>query len=260
MMPTCKLCKNNSADKDNSHIIPKFMSKRLFDGIKPRHSIAIRNNGKQQKSQDTPKESKILCISCESRLEKLETYFAKFFIEINNLASARRNYTIEQLTDNEMLLCNDLHPNIFKLFIFSLVWRCSISNLSDFENFTLNSLVEEDLRVFLNLNLKNSHGELMQSLDGIQQVPRYHFCVTKPKNKTRGIFTAFNFAPEAFTILTVDYAIFFYSSVVPYVSIHEHFSNRDNEIVKIILGDDDKWLELNRKIVNLMPPSKITID
>lgn len=78
MRPTCKLCKNNSADKDNSHIIPKFMSKRLFDGIKPRYSVAIGKNGKQQKLQDTPKESKILCTSCEARLEKLETYFAKF--------------------------------------------------------------------------------------------------------------------------------------------------------------------------------------
>ena len=252
MVPKCTLCKVNPADKNNSHIIPKFMSKRLFDNTNPRHSLAIDKNGKQQRLQDTPKENKILCSNCELRIEKLETYFAKFFTEINNLGSARRQYSIEIQNDNEILHCKDLDPNIFKLFIFSLVWRCSISNLSDFENFKLDLLIEEELRMFLNSNLKTSHSELMQSIVEVQIVPHYHFCITKPKNKTRGIFTAFNFAPESFTIFTVDYAIFFYTNDNPYVPVHKNFSNRENEPVRIILGDDKNWLELNKTIVNLM--------
>ena len=166
MLSICKLCKINPADKNNSHIIPKFMCKRLFDNTHPRHSLAIGKNGKKQKLQDTPKENKIFCSNCELRIEKLETYFAKFFTEINNLGSARRQYTIEKLNDHEILLCKDLNPNIFKLFIFSLIWRCSISNLLDFENFKMDPAIEEELRMFLNSNLKSTHSELMQSNRG----------------------------------------------------------------------------------------------
>lgn len=252
MIPTCKICKINTADKDNSHIIPKFMSKRLFENSRPRHSIAIDKSGKQKKLQDTPKENKIFCKSCESRIEKLETYFSKFFIDVNSLSNPKRDYTIGILHDHEAVFCNDLHPTLFKLFIFSLVWRCSISNLGDFENFKLDALIEEELRRFLNSNLKSTHSELMQSLHEIQRIPYYHFCITKPKSKTRGIYTSFNFAPDSYLMFTVDYAIFFYTTEVPYVALHEFFSNRDNGVVKIMLGDDDSWMELIRNVLKMM--------
>lgn len=39
---TCKLCENEAADKENSHIIPKFLSKGLFENTKPRHSLELK--------------------------------------------------------------------------------------------------------------------------------------------------------------------------------------------------------------------------
>jgi hypothetical protein len=228
------------------------MCKRLFENTKPRHALYLGKEKKHPRTQDIPKEDQILCRACECKLGKLEDYFARFFIEINNLGNAQRSYTIDQLFGQEVIFCNDLNPTIFKLFIFSLVWRCSISKLSDFGNFKLESNVEEDLRVFLNNNLKSTHKELMESLNEIENVPYYHFCITKPKSKTRGIFTAFNFALNAFTIFTVDYALFFYTNENPYVEVHKNFSNRDNETVKIAIGEDEKWINLNQSVLDKM--------
>jgi hypothetical protein len=248
----CTLCKINIADQNNSHIIPKFMSKRLFENAKPRHALYLGKNGKQQKQQDIPKENQILCRSCEAKLAKLEDYFARFFIEINSLNSARRSYTVDQIYGQEVIFCNDLHPTLFKLFIFSLIWRCSISKSFEFGNFKLENDVEENLRIFLYHNLKATQRELLDSLNQAQHIPDYHYCVTKPKGKVRGILTAFNFAPNSFTVFTVDYAIFFYTNENPHVEIHKKFSNKDDDKVKIAVGEDQKWIELNQSILDKM--------
>lgn len=84
-MQNCRLCKDRVADKSNSHLIPKFMCKRLFEDTKPRHTVSLSKNGIQTKIQDVPKENYILCSFCEKRFEKLETYFSRVFMEINSL-------------------------------------------------------------------------------------------------------------------------------------------------------------------------------
>lgn len=76
-MPNCNLCLNREADQKNSHIIPKFLSKRLFESTKPRHSIEVSEKGRTTKIQDIPKEDFLLCKFCEKRLGHLETYMAK---------------------------------------------------------------------------------------------------------------------------------------------------------------------------------------
>lgn len=248
----CKLCVTNPADKLNSHIIPKFMSKRLFENTKPRHTISILRNAKPKKIQDTPKENNLLCTSCEKRIEILETYFSRILIDINSLQNATRNYRLISEYGNEVLICEDLNPTLFKLFIFSIIWRSSISTLKEFKSFKLEIEVEEDLRVFLNNNLKLKYDNLMQSLDEIKNIPQFHFCVIKPKNKTRGIFTAYKFGEDAYTIFTVDYALFFYTQDLPLISEHILFSNRENYQVKIIFGNDENWQKLNQLILSIM--------
>src|SRR5690606_26727093 len=133
MIQKCKLCKDEVANKPNSHIIPKFMSKRLFESTKPRHTLQINRDGKQVILQDTPKENNILCHSCEKRFEVVETYFSRVLIDINSLTSAKWKYTISNHYQNEIIVCDDLQPTLFKLFIYSIIWRCSISSLFLFE-------------------------------------------------------------------------------------------------------------------------------
>ena len=251
-MQTCKLCRERIADKKNSHIIPKFMCKRLFEGTKPRYTVQISKDGIQTKLQDIPKEDYILCSWCEKRLEKLETYFSRVFIEVNSLQNARRKYKLEKVENEEILYCEEINPSLFYLFFYSLIWRSSVSKNILFDTFTIENSVEEEIRFFLNNNLRECHSDLLEHSKKIQNVPNYYLCLVKPKNKTRGIFSAYNFGPNSYAIYTVDYALFFYTNENDCILAHKIFGNSRNEIFKIFIGNDKSWKKLNSLVVENM--------
>ncbi|MCC9073278.1 hypothetical protein LNQ49_17000 [Flavobacterium sp. F-65] len=251
-MKNCTLCQERIADKLNSHIIPKFMCKRLFENSNPRHSIQLSKDGKQFKLQDVPKENNIFCKQCENRFEKLETYFSRVLIEINSLQNAVRKYEIE-LTDNQdVLSCNDITPSLFHLFFYSLLWRASISKHILFDTFKIGTEVQEELRIFLNENLFDTQKDLLLNAKTITKIPIYHTCFIKPKNNTRGIFSAYNFAPNAYAIYTVDYALFFYTKEDDCMPAHKLYGNISNEIIKVVLANDENWKVLNNSVVKNM--------
>ena len=133
----CKLCLEESADHINSHIISKFLGKRLFEHSKPRHSVQLRRKGKVRKIYDIPSETNIFCLLCEKRMEILETLFAK---HLNNLHKYKRlsvKFKLNTLNDQQYLSCLEINPIEYKLFIYLLVWRTSISSLDEFEKFKI---------------------------------------------------------------------------------------------------------------------------
>src|SRR5687767_11238017 len=206
----CHLCKSKPALKKNSHIISKFLCKGLFESINPRHILAISKKS-IKKVQDTPKENFILCVSCEKRIEILETCFAKIIGEINNYLSYPKKFNRINQGYIEYIDCKEIHPVLYKLFIYSLVWRASISNLVSFQRFKLPEHSEEELRQFLNTNLTTRKTELVASLSNIKQIPEYHSCLIKPKVKSRGIFTAYNANKSLHLLLLVDFGLLFYT-------------------------------------------------
>ncbi|MBW1656211.1 hypothetical protein [Flavobacterium quisquiliarum] len=251
-MQNCKLCKTQIADKRNSHIIPKFMCKRLFENANPRHSIQVSKDGIQTKLQDIPKENHIFCSRCENRLGKIESYFSKVFTDVNSLQNARRKYKLENIQNQEILHCEDINPSMFYLFLYSLIWRCSISKDLLFDTFSIESNIEEEIRVFLNNNLQELHSDLLEHSRKIENIPNYYLCLIKPKYKTRGIFSAYNFGPNSYAIYTVDYALFFYTKEKDCPAEHKLFGNSMNETFKIIIGNDESWKELNNLVVQNM--------
>ena len=254
-MEKCKLCKTNVADKMNSHIIPKFMCKRLFEDVMPRHSIEINSKGKSKKIHDSPKENNILCTGCEKKFEILETYFSKKIVEIHNFTNVKDRIDLETISDQKYLICKNIKPTIFKLFIYSLVWRSSISKLNEFEKYHIDDKVEEELRMFLNDNLKITHKELFENIENDIKYPSYHFCLIKPiarNNQSRGIFTAFNSGEKAHLLMLIDFAVFFYTDENSIGPTLKFYSNKQNEKVIIAMGGIEKWIDLNRMIVDKM--------
>ena len=251
----CRLCKINIADKQNSHIIPKFMSKSLFENTKPRHSIVINKKGKINNIQDTPKENNIFCSNCEKRIEIIETYFSRKIVDIHNYKNLKENFELKKIGNQEYLSCNNINPKAFKIFIYSLIWRTSISSLSEFKKFKISVEIEEELRSFIDLNLKNSHKELLKNFNLIKKTPKYHICVFKPLVKSsisRGIFTTYNTSENSHILLIVDFAIYFFSSENHIDNTFRFFSNNQNEKIIIPLAELDKWEELNKIIVHQM--------
>ena len=254
-MPNCKLCQKKEADKLNSHIIPKFLAKRLFESTKPRHSIHINRKGKGRKIQDTPKENFILCKQCEKRLEHLETLTSRKITSINNYNNLKDKFSIKKYGRNKILECLTINPIEFKSFIYSIVWRASISSLPEFETFKLDKTTEKELRIFLDKTLKNSHKDLVYSISKTTDLPNYHYCVFKPlmRNKfSRGIFTAYRMAEFQFGVFTVDYIILFYTNIKDMDPAFEFVSNFQNEKLIITLTGTDDWKMLNELVVRKM--------
>lgn len=256
---TCKLCENEAADKENSHIIPKFLSKGLFENTKPRHSLELKKNGKGRNIQDTPKENNILCKSCEKRIEIIETYFARKIVDIHNYKNQKEKFVQNKIASQEFLICKNINPKAFKLFIYSIIWRASISNLNEFLKFKIEKNIENEIRHFLNKNLKKDHKELLEDLKEINSTPDYNFVVFKPiinENTSRGIFTAFNTGPNSHLLMIVDFAIYFFADENNLDFSFRYFSNKQNEFVIIALADIEKWNELNKNIVYKMLKNK----
>lgn len=252
-LPECNLCKTNPANKKNSHIIPKFLCKGLFEFTKPRHSIIIGKNGRGRKIQDTPKEDNILCDLCEKRIEIIETHFAGIIKNINNFSSFPNEFNfVTGINQPQYIECKDIHPTLFKLFIYSLIWRASISSLIEFQKYKVSEIVEEKLRVFLNTNLTKSKNTLMDSLETITDIPMYDNCFIKPIVKERGIFTAYNFSESRHFLLIVNFGIFFFTEENSIDTILKTVSNKQNERVLIGVGENTAWENLNKMVLERM--------
>lgn len=259
MFQICKLCSVNPADKTNSHIIPKFLCKGLFTSTSPRYTLSINQKGRGQKLQDTPKESYILCSSCEKRIEVLETYFARIVHDIHRYSELPEQFRFKILGVQQYLECESINPTLFKLFIYSLVWRASISSLFDFQKFKLPKNVEDDLGCFLNANLSLRKDDLVTVTNSIVNVPLYHSCLIKPMEKSessRGIFTCCNLNETSHLLLLVDFGMFFYSDESSIGDVLRVFSNKQNDCVVIALADLPRWREINQIVIAKMLNTK----
>ena len=144
----CLLCKIREANKRNSHILPKFFNDRLFsDGF----MYEINKNGQKRKIQKSPKEDYILCDQCENRIAIVETYCSNhFFHAFHNINSNIKFPLKNEIRGNN---CSQLYkegqylnPNIFNLFIISLVWRTSISSHKWFSELDIDEKLKEQMR------------------------------------------------------------------------------------------------------------------
>ncbi|MEW2920076.1 hypothetical protein AB1A65_01315 [Muricauda sp. ANG21] len=212
----------------------------------------VDRKGASRKIQDTPKEHHILCPECEKRLGLLETYFAKKIRSINDFTNQKDKFRIHDYGKNKLLECLRINPTSFKLFIYSIVWRVSISELEIFEKFKLSAKIESELGFFLDENLKTSHQNMLSSFEKIKNLPNYNFTVIKPlalNDNTRGMLTAYQMAPNNFCIFTVDYLIFFFDNEDKIDSVYKLYSNKQNDVVKVVVSGVTGWQELTRAVI-----------
>ncbi|NBC58706.1 MAG: hypothetical protein GVY05_10550 [Bacteroidetes bacterium] len=236
------------------------MAKRLFESIKPRHSIHINRKGKSKKIQDIPKENFMLCEQCEKRFEHIETLTSRKITSINNYNNLKDRFKIKEHGKNKILECLTINPIEFKIFIYSIIWRVSISSLQEFDTFKLDDTTENDLRVCLDKTLKSNHKELLNSISETTDFPNYHYCIFKPliRNKfSRGIFTAYKMSEFQFGVFTVDYIILFFSKTVDMDSAFNFVSNFQNEKLLITLTGTDDWKMLNELVIRKMLKKKL---
>ncbi len=133
----CQLCHQESALR-NSHIIPEFQYKPLYDNKHRFYVISTDPNQKQKFEQKGFREE-LLCDTCEGVFSRWEGYAKKVIFDDTV-------YLVER-TDHYMRLGGiDYLP--FKLYLMSLIWRMGISTLEIFSAVKLGPH-QERLRLML---------------------------------------------------------------------------------------------------------------
>jgi len=192
---------------------------------------------------------------CEKRIEVIETLFSKIIDDIHNYEKHPNKFTLGRLGTQDFINCNDLNPVLYKLFLYSLVWRASISGLYECEPFKLDSEAEEVIRVFLHKNLAKTKLLLLQNASSTREIPKYHSCIIKPivkANYSRGILSITSMSKTAHALFLIDFAIFFYTDETSVGNVLIHYSNKENENVIVALGRVQAWIELNQMFVTKM--------
>jgi hypothetical protein len=149
---SCKLCLKDKKLVRQSHIIPDFMYKDIFDEKHRLFEVTVTKDKdiiKDRLRQTGGNEGQILCQSCDNEvLGKLERYarlvlYGGAPIRLQNSTNAKgMKYT----------LCEEIDYTKFKLFLLSLLWRASISKLPNFKNVNLGPHEDEIRQMIFNSN------------------------------------------------------------------------------------------------------------
>jgi hypothetical protein len=139
----CKLCLQEKDLLKKSHIISNFMYKDLYD---EKHTLVKVNLATNKESivQSGEYEKDILCKHCDNVvLGQLEGY-GKNVLHGGNIKGIS---TVNEKNQNGVswIRCNGIDYKKFKLFLLSILWRCSISS-NDYYNSVKLGPFEEIIR------------------------------------------------------------------------------------------------------------------
>lgn len=250
----CKLCKNNHADKTNSHIVSRFLTKDILGTNGPRVAHILdtsRPLNKPKKSQDSPKEDYILCSECEKYFEVLETYVAERItkrygnpIYVDDFVIKNEEYI------GSFAIAEKVSPIIMKLFIYSIFWRSSISQLPLFNNFKLKDKEEELLRFFLLEYKKYNIKELKENILPYD----FPYVVLRPEQKDQDPSKNFLYANDGnediYQIIANEYVFFLAFEVKGTISKFNKIINRGVDKVSIGLLKTSTWENLRQGMYN----------
>lgn len=136
-MLKCALCLNISALK-NSHIIPEFVYKPIYDEKHRCHFISVNPRDSDRLLQKGLREP-LLCADCEQKFSKWERYTSLMFSGGNPVSVSRVG---------ELLKVEQIDAASFRLFQLSILWRASISKNVFFRHVSLGAH-EEKIRLML---------------------------------------------------------------------------------------------------------------
>jgi hypothetical protein len=105
----------------------------------------LKNFRKDTKAQEII-EDYILCRACETRLSFVESYISEEFTNKFRKENYSQNFPVTALGSINYWTLNRVHEKIFDLFIYSLLWRASISNTTLFQEFKLPQRLENEFQ------------------------------------------------------------------------------------------------------------------
>ena len=249
----CLLCDEKESTQKKSHIIPKFFGKGLYFGTSPKHSISFEKTGRTSKIQEIEREDFILCPECEKGFSVLETYCVLRLERFNEIRFAN-NFKRIKRGDFEYFECKYLDVKIFNLFIYSIIWRLSISRKFAFMKFKLNQADEIELKNILIKYIKTNQSDLINGLNDLEKLPIHAHVIIRPSKKLRppkSMLSAASRNQWLHELHLVDYIIFYLTDIDKLVDGFKEIDNNNlDNLVKVGLTTPEKWESYNYDLIN----------
>lgn len=262
----CLLCQKNKATATGSHIYTKFITASMF-GDKHNKQGGRINTAEFEygsKANDTPKQDFIMCPRCENiRLGTLETYVSTFFYSRYRNNKFSDKFPVDKrfnVITNELdcMILTDVHTGMFKLYIYSLIWRASICALPSFKNFKLTNEQEEILRYALDAFLQENAKDTIAFYDAnVNQFPQFPFIIQTHLEQTdasRNFVGEPRKLDESTIMLYLNEFIIIFNMKWTDERMYHPSYNPGNFPINLILVNHYQW----RKLMSTM--IKLTVD
>jgi hypothetical protein len=219
----CRLCLTNDADQTGSHITSAFFLVSQIGKRGQEVSHVLTTNPNQDYSENIGdkelKEDNLFCRDCEKRISFIENIFSS---EITNKIEDEKfaaNFPITSIGKIRYSSCIRINPIAFHLFIYSILWRASISSNQIYQNLNLGEVIEEDLRFTIDLFLPNTvDHKIIQKTDAwvnmvencqdlFNYFPYYILKAEKLEEKSRTYEFFDNLSSDPFQIIINEYII-----------------------------------------------------
>jgi hypothetical protein len=135
----CALCQTKSP-LQKSHIIPEFFYTQVYEKNIHRFHVISTDPSKPEYFKQEGIYEKLLCKKCEQKFARWEKYTKEAFGD---------DVGIKIIREGNIFKLSDLDYRTFRLFLFSLLWRMSVSKLDFFSEVSLGNKHEEILRLAL---------------------------------------------------------------------------------------------------------------
>ncbi len=181
-----------------------------------------------------------------------ETYCALRLERFNNPRFSNQ-FEIHSIGDFKYFECKSLDIKIFNLFIYSIVWRISISENYAFRGFKLAFPEEEKLRLLLKNYTQSNQEELKNVLIHLNELPDHSHVIIRPKVKVRpptSMYSAASYNDYLHQVHLVDYLHIYNTKrelLTDRLSLIDN--NRPNGLVRVGIVEKERWKSFNTEMV-----------
>ena len=208
-------------------------------------------------SQDTAKEDFILCDSCEKYFSILETYIAT---RVHNRLWDIRYADQFKIIENEgyvsWKVCENVDPLVFRLLIYSILWRCSISNTDLCKDFFLSSEEEETLRSMIyscmHLNQQDLLANIEQYSSILQTFPFIFLTAESFADKTPNTLFVNPLTKNPYQLILNEYILVFSFDHNSEQQAYGFLNNFDHSMIKIGFLTNELWKSLNSELIQMV--------
>jgi hypothetical protein len=204
--------------------------------------------GGRRKIQDIIKEDYLLCPECEKGISIVESYTSLRLERFNNLRYFQ-DYQLFKHGSFEFFECLKLDNKVFNIFIYSIIWRVSISESYSFKSLKLDQEDQEKLRSVLEKYIYSSQEELFSNLKDFNVITGHSHVLIRPRKKLRPPNSMLSCASrdnQVHQFHLVDYLLFYFTKDFKIEDNLLHINNNLNDrLVRVGLSNPNIWGSFN---------------